>query len=86
MRRLISYLDLTAPKFNLFINGKSRYRTFSGGIFHLLTGLTIIILTVNILIDFSKHQNPSIVINTSEYTPDLIRNKKIFSITKINIT
>jgi hypothetical protein len=76
MRRLISYLDLTAPKFNLFINGKSRYRTFSGGIFHLLTGLTIIILTVNILIDFSKHQNPSIVINTSEYTPDLIRNKK----------
>ena len=75
MRRLISYLDLTAPKFNLFINGKSRYRTFSGGIFHLLTGLTIIILTVNILIDFSKHENPSIVINTSEYTPDLIRNK-----------
>ena len=76
MKRLISYLDITAPKFNLFINGKSSYRTFWGGIFHLISFIILIIIFVMSLKNFLKYDPSQIVINTSEYSlNDLEKNQ-----------
>ena len=76
MKRLISYLDITAPKFNLFINGKSSYRTFWGGIFHLISFIILIIIILMSLKNFLKYDPSQIVINTSEYSlNDLEKNQ-----------
>ena len=73
--RLISYLDITAPKFNLFINGKSRYRTFWGGIFHLSFGLIILGVTILIIYKYLiKYEDLSVIINKVDFSPDLIEN------------
>ena len=68
MKRLISYLDITAPKFNLFINGKSSYRTFWGGIFHLISMIIFVIIFIVTLQKYEKFIPSQIVINTSEYS------------------
>jgi len=76
MKRLISYLDITAPKFNLFINGKSSYRTFWGGIFHLISFVIFIIIIVMSLKNFLKYDPSQIIINASEYSlNDLEKNQ-----------
>ena len=76
MKRLISYLDITAPKFNLFINGKSSYRTFWGGIFHLISFIIFIIIIVMSLKNFLKYDPSQIIINASEYSlNDLEKNQ-----------
>ena len=78
MKRLISYLDITAPKFNLFINGKSSYRTFWGGIFHLISMIIFVIIFIFTLKKYNKHEPSQIVINTSEYPLNEIDRSQIF--------
>ena len=76
MKRLISDLDITAPKFNLFINGKSSYRTFWGGIFHFISFIIFIIIIVMSLKNFLKYDPSQIIINASEYSlNDLEKNQ-----------
>ena len=85
MKRLISYLDITAPKFNLFINGKSSYRTFWGGIFHLISFIILIIIILMSLKNFLKYDPSQIVINTSEYPLNEINRSQIFDNQTISI-
>ena len=85
MKRLISYLDLTAPKFNLFINGKSSYRTFWGGVFHLISMIIFVIIFIFTLKQYDKHEPSQIVINTSEYPLNEINRSQIFDNQTISI-
>ena len=77
MKRLISYLDITAPKFNLFINGKSSYRTFWGGIFHLISMIIFIVIFIVTLRKYEKFEPSQIVINTSEYPLNELESSQI---------
>ncbi len=83
--RLISYLDITAPKFNLFINGKSSYRTFWGGVFHLISMIIFVIIFIFTLKQYDKHEPSQIVINTSEYPLNEINRSQIFDNQTISI-
>lgn len=64
----IKYLDLSAPKFNLYINGKSCYRTVWGGIFHLIIMLSIFCLFLFSFLESFKRVNPSILINSGFFS------------------
>lgn len=64
----IKYLDISAPKFNLYINGKSCYRTVWGGVFHLIIMLTIFCLFLFSFLDSVKRVNPTVLINSGFFS------------------
>ncbi len=68
MKKTIKYLDLTAPKFNLYINGKSCYRTIWGGIFHLFIVIALIVMCAFSLTTSIKRQSPSVMINSGYFS------------------
>ena len=59
---------MTAPKFNLYINGKSCYRTIWGGIFHLFIVIALIVMCAFSLTTSIKRQSPSVMINSGYFS------------------
>ena len=67
MKKTIKYLDLTAPKFNLYINGKSCYRTIWGGLFHLLIVIALIVMFSLSLASSILRKSPTVLINSGYF-------------------
>ena len=68
MKKTIKYLDLTAPKFNLYINGKSCYRTIWGGFFHLLIVIALIVMFSLSLASSILRKSPTVLINSGYFS------------------
>lgn len=68
MKKTIKYLDLTAPKFNLYINGKSCYRTIWGGLFHLLIVIALIVMFSLSLASSILRKSPTVLINSGYFS------------------
>ncbi len=68
MKKTIKYLDLTAPKFNLYINGKSCYRTIWGGLFHLLIVFALIVMFSLSLASSILRKSPTVLINSGYFS------------------
>ena len=68
MKKTIKYLDLTAPKFNLYINGKSCYRTIWGGLFHFLIVIALIVMFSLSLASSILRKSPTVLINSGYFS------------------
>ena len=68
MKKTIKYLDLSAPKFNLYINGKSCYRTIWGGLFHLLIVIALIVMFSLSLASSILRKFPTVLINSGYFS------------------